>query len=58
MTDLTPEVLTLTCLGCDTTWNPDETISPGEPDTCVTCYEAEDPCDDMFSAWVGAGWAS
>lgn len=50
---------TLTCTACDTTWNPDETTSPGEPDLCASCWDSEDPrSDDMFGAWVGRGFAS
>lgn len=32
-----------TCLGCGRSWCRDERPSPGEPDLCADCWDAEDP---------------
>lgn len=35
-----------TCLGCGAVWCREEITSPGEPDLCLPCWEAEDDAEE------------
>ena len=45
---------TLTC-PCGTTWDPAAVVSPGEPDLCVSWWEAR---EDVLAARRDEWWAA